>query len=540
MHKSETLEQLGLVAGMFDELSIGQLIDQLVPQDETQRQLSVGTLIKAMVLNGLGFTQRRLYLSQKFFKNKPVALLLGEGVSSDMLNDDALGRALDKIYAYGTSELFSFIAEQSVRRLGLKPSACHDDVTSFHVDGDYPDGALEALDEASFVHLKRGYSRDHRPDLKQVALELIVENQASLPVAMRVASGETSDKTLLKESVSRHVSHLQNLDIEVCVKDSAGYTQASLAQHQQTGLHWIMRVPETLTAVKTLKETADISTFHKLSEGYHYVSLGNSYAGVKQRWLLIHSDAATVRSTKTVTKRLLKDIEQEMKLLKRLARRSFACPEDAQLALAELRKELRLVVIPELHLMTQQHFDKPGRPKKDAVPDRVSYQLELYPAMDIHSYDRALAKASLFVVATDIVDEAELSDLQVLTDYKNNSKVETGFRFLKDPMFLASTLFLKKVERIIALLMVMTLCLLIYAALQYRIRAVLLEQDLTLPDQKGKPTQKPTAKWCFELFLDVHLLTLDDKQLTLNLIPELQHLLTALGKTYLLNYPNTS
>lgn len=540
MYKSQSIEHLGLVAGMIEELGITQLIDDLVPQDETQRQLSVGILVKAMVLNGLGFTQRRLYLSEKFFNNKPVELLLGEGVTSEMLNDDALGRALDKIYAYGTSELFSFIAEQAVRRLDLKPSACHDDVTSFHVDGDYPDSVLEDLDEASFVHLKRGYSRDHRPDLKQVALELIVENQASLPVALRVASGETNDKVILKESVSRHVDHLQNLDIKVCVKDSAGYTQASLEQHQKANLHWIMRVPETLTAVKTLKAQADLSSFSELTPGYNYLCLGNNYANVKQRWLLIHSDAASVRSEKALSKRLLTQADKEMTLLKRFAGRSFACREDAEAAFGVIEKELKLIVIPEYQLVTQQHFDQPGRPKKEAVPDRLSYQLDLYPAMDIHSYAHALTRASLFIIATDIVDEAELSDAGVLIDYKNNSKVETGFRFLKDPMFLASTLFLKKVERIIALLMVMTLCLLIYAALQYRIRAVLVEQDLSLPDQKGKPTQHPTAKWCFELFLDVHLLTVANQQLTLNLIPELQSLLSALGQPYQINYPNTS
>ncbi len=52
-YKSETLEHLGLVAGMFDELGIGELVDELVPQDLEQRRISVGQALKAMVLNGL-------------------------------------------------------------------------------------------------------------------------------------------------------------------------------------------------------------------------------------------------------------------------------------------------------------------------------------------------------------------------------------------------------------------------------------------------------------------------------------------------------
>lgn len=75
----------------------------------------------------------------------------------------------------------------------------------------------------------------------------------------------------------------------------------------------------------------------------------------------------------------------------------------------------------------------------------------------------------------------------MLRAYKEHSKVERGFRFLKALMFLASTLFLKKVERIMVLLMVMTLCLLVYAALEHRTPTALAEHEASVPDQKGKP-----------------------------------------------------
>ena len=78
-YKSETLEHLGLVAGMFDELGIGDLVDELVPQDLSQRKVSVGQALKAMVLNGLGFANRRLYLMPEFFRNKPTERLVGAG-----------------------------------------------------------------------------------------------------------------------------------------------------------------------------------------------------------------------------------------------------------------------------------------------------------------------------------------------------------------------------------------------------------------------------------------------------------------------------
>ena len=83
---------------------------------------------------------------------------------------------------------------------------------------------------------------------------------------------------------------------------------------------------------------------------------------------------------------------------------------------------------------------------------------------------------------------------------------ERGFRFLKDPQFLAAALYLQKPERIMALLMVTTVCLLVYAALEYRIRQALKDHEATSPDQKGKPIANPTARWVFHYFVGIHLL----------------------------------
>src|SRR5262245_8251448 len=127
----------------------------------------------------------------------------------------------------------------------------------------------------------------------------------------------------------------------------------------------------------------------------------------------------------------------------------------------------------------------------------------------------------------------ELSAQAVLDGYKGQARAERGFRFLKDPQFLASSLSLKKPERIMALLMVMTVCLLVYAALEYRIRTALKEQAATFPDQKGKRIQTPPARWVFHYFVGIHVLYIPGQGLMiLNLTDEHQHLLQLLGKRY--------
>ena len=77
---------------------------------EIESRVSVGTATVAMILNGLGFSNRQLYLVPQFFANKPIEHLLGAGIHAEMLNDDCLGRTLDWLYAHDPTKLFAGIA----------------------------------------------------------------------------------------------------------------------------------------------------------------------------------------------------------------------------------------------------------------------------------------------------------------------------------------------------------------------------------------------------------------------------------------------
>src|SRR3989441_2322084 len=134
-YRSQVLDHLGLIAGMFDELGIGDVIDQATQQNPEMRDLTVGEAVKAMVLNGLGFVNHALYLVPRFFHNKPTSRLIAPRVSPAQLNDDALGRALDTLSTYGVTALYSRIAAPAVKRLDLCPAYAHLDTTSLHVDG---------------------------------------------------------------------------------------------------------------------------------------------------------------------------------------------------------------------------------------------------------------------------------------------------------------------------------------------------------------------------------------------------------------------
>src|SRR5215813_13989036 len=205
-YRSQILDHLGLVAGMFYELGIGDVVDKATQQNPEMRDLTVGEAVKAMVLNGLGFINQALYLVPHFFQNKPTFRLIAPRVAPEQLNDDALGRALDTLYDYGVTALYSLIAATAAQRLGLAPRFAHLDSTSFHVDGRYNS---EEEPAEQVVHITRGYSRDHRPDLNQVMLELIIEHQAGIPILMKPLSGNSSDSTAFGHIVQDHIAQLQ-------------------------------------------------------------------------------------------------------------------------------------------------------------------------------------------------------------------------------------------------------------------------------------------------------------------------------------------
>jgi transposase len=127
-----------------------------------------------------------------------------------------------------------------------------------------------------------------------------------------------------------------------------------------------------------------------------------------------------------------------------------------------------------------------------------------------------------------------LAPQEGLNGYTGQAHAARGFRFLKDPQRLATSRDLKQPERIMALVMVMTVCWLVYAACEYRIRQALKDHNATLPNPKGQPVQNPTAGWVFQYFGGIHVLRIPGPWdlLVVHLIEPHQQLRERLGQSY--------
>lgn len=521
------LDHLGLVSGFCKEIELEEKIDKRMPKESHKSKISNGKLLVAMILNGLGFVSRTLHMYPEYFADKPTERLLGPGILPAHINDDVMGRFLDSLYESGVSELYQELAFSVIQYLKLPCKSLNLDTTSFHLDGQY-----EQDIDAQSIHITQGYSRDHRPELNQVVLSLITENQAGIPLYMQACSGNANDMDTFKKTVKSHLKSLKAAyNNTYLIADAALYTKETVQALSEQNQLFITRVPQKLSEVKAIMAKVNEITWTELNNDYSGAWFESNYGDIKQRWLLIKSGQAKTRESHILNAAISKKTQRAVVDFKKLCRQKFACETDANEALLNWLKGQDFIRIHDAQITQHDKRIKRGRPGSN---DNVTTTFQITGAImtDLSLRKEAQQTNGLFVLGTNDLSET-LSMQFLLDEYKSQQAVERGFRFLKSPDFLTSSLFLKKPERIEALLMIMTCSLMVYASIEHLIRKNLAEKNLVFPDMKKKPTQRPTARWVFFCFQGIHLLIMDEKTVVVtNLIERHKIILDCLGKPY--------
>jgi transposase len=492
-YTSKNFDHLGIVSVICDEIGIREKLDSLIPPDP-QVKMTLGECVKLMIINGLGFTSRPLYLEAQFFESRPVQRFLGRDCTAE-INDDRLGRALDQCYNFGCDRLFAILASQAAIHYGVSKKFRHLDSTSMAVEGEY-----DSDDPSPLISF--GYSKDHRPDLKQFMIYMVSSRDGDVPLLAQTVAGNSSDKKLFRERLNALKEQIQHGHEEYIVADSELYTKETL-QEISPQIKWITRVPEKIVAAKELITSTE--EMQEVESGYCVREVSSTYGEIEQRWLLVHSQQAHAREEKTLRKQIHKEFERAKIELGKLSHQDFDCEHDAHEQLKRWAKNLKYHRILMARTTARNVKQGRGRPRlNESVDQKYRIQGELQE--DAERIDRALITKGRFIVATNELDHNKLSAKEMLFNYKEQQAVERGFRFLKDPFFMTSSVFLKSQERIMALGMVMCLCLLVYTIAQRFLRRQLEKLQTFLPNQLGKPTKRPTMRWIFQLFEGVHLL----------------------------------
>ena len=531
----QNLDHLGIVAGIIDEIGLVEQVNQLVGQQPGEI-VSPGQVVKAIILNGLGFVSAPLYLFSGFFQGKATEHLIGEGVRPEHLNDDRLGRVMDKLYIKGLSQLFTLIALGAARKYGVSTKSSHLDSSSFHLHGKYennlpkvafisgqlnpndPKGSeIEETVAQSPIEITYGYSRDHRPDLKQFILDLICSGDGDVPLFLRVADGNEADNAVFGQILCEFKKQLA-LD-SLMVADSALYSAPNLAM--MASLKWLCRVPLTVKQAKELvSHLEDEQLSNSALQGYRYAEHKSNYGGIEQRWLVVESQSRLQADLRQIEQQVSKSQTEAQKKLQQLCEEEFTCPVAAMELAQRFGKRLKY------HRLTDiQAIELPVDLRKKASSSRessqkITYRIRAKLVRDSSVIEKEKRRAGRFVLATNVRDIKQLSADEMLQEYKAQQSAERGFGFLKDPLFFTDSVFLKSPERVEAMAMLMGLCLLIYTLGQRQMRQALEQAQSGIKNQLGKLTQRPTLRWIFQGFQAVHLLIVNGVKQISNLTDE--------------------
>ena len=476
---------------LINKLKIIDLTNNCLIEHVTDdNKITPGQALAGMIINGLGFTNHPLYLTPKFFDLKAIEQLFGKGIEAKHFNSHKLGRTLDQIYDYGCEKLFYEISVQVCAIENIDNRFLSLDTTSISVDGEYDVNYEE--DAARITH---GYSKDHRPDLKQIMVEMVCSQDAGVPLMMKCWSGNESDNKIFKARADEMLKIFKESQTSrYLVADSKLYTKDNAESLKH--LNFITRIPATIKLEQELIEKAiENNKWTQLNQENRYSLERVKHYDIEQNWIIVQSDQARNRSQKTLNKQIAKENTALLKQIKSLKSQQYHCELDAKKAVDKLFKKIKYHSLINHEIV----FIKEKEYKVSLInfePNTLLIQA-------------TIEQRSCFVLSSNALD---LAPEEVIAAYKRqNASVERGFRFLKSPTFFADSLFLKKPSRIEALIMIMVLSLLVFSITQRRLRASLKHYKQTIPNQINKAIVNPTAKWAFFLLEGIHVIFLNKR-----------------------------
>ena len=371
--------------------------------------------------------------------------------------------------------------------------------------------------------ITHGFSKDHRPDLKQLVHSLLCVDHG-IPIYSKLLDGNASDKNINRDLIPEMVKRMRTLGRQdfIYVADSALITEENLARIDDwdNGFLFVSRLPMTYNECRhAIEQAVDADTWEEIGvisdeprtknrkpASYRAFESTVTLYGTTYRALVVHSDAHDERRQKRVDKQIAKELEELTKLQKSLEKIDYACLPDAQAAVGRISPATLYEVVVEVQPRPQ--YGK-GRPKSDGTRTlkAMRYGLSISARLDEQAINRLREEAGCFVLISNTLAEGAgaVSTRELLTIYKDQRTVENNFAFLKDPVFV-NALFLKSPRRIEALGLVLILALLIWRLMERTMRLNLAATKSKVTGWDKRQTSRPTSLMMTTKFIGVFIL----------------------------------
>lgn len=542
------LDHLPLASAVFRFLDLPTIFDERLPQDP-RNHVTPGECVQALVLTILT-GEHALSQVSEVLSHYDLEVIFQRPIDAAHFHDNRLGHVLDALWDAGLDQLYGAVIGQAIRKYLIDLSRLHTDTTSLKVYGDY-----DRDEEGPLITY--GFSKDHRPDLKQLLFGLTVSDDGGVPVWGHVTDGNRSDSKEHRFHLRQLRQHLPDLQQTLLVTDSKFFAGETLLAAQAEQIPFVTLVPKTVGLRRRLSEEIGAEELPVLWERpgrrkgevevYRGRSVQRTYGWQREdgdgeeeelrlRFLVVQSTQLKRRKSATLRQEHQRERDRLEKRLASWKQREFACEADARDALKRFQKKQSL----NYHRLEGEvyseevtgRYPRPGRPKKgEKRPKRTVYRVAWEMEEVTGALEASVQREGCFVLATDVLDEAELSDAELLRAYKGQHRVETSFRWAKNPAAIAP-IFLEKPTRIAALGFVYLVALLIYTLVERQVRQALAERG----EQVGKgarATERPTARTVFRMMRGISCAVLSiggviKKQVT-TLEEEQDHILELMG-----------
>ncbi len=457
----------------------------------------------------------------------PALLDLSPGHVSS-LNDDRVGRCLDRVFQADCSALVLAITRHVVKEFGVDLSELHNDSTTVTFHGNYADASQETIVKGKMAPaITWGHNKDHRPDLKQLLYNLTVASDGAVPVAFGVENGNVTDDQTHCDNWELLYQVVGSVDF-IYVADSKLATHDNMSYIANRGGRFISVLPRTRAEDKLFRQSVVQGTVEWEKIDYKYddngvlidtVSTTKDTAVTSEgfRLLWYHSTRKTELDRKARANRIRRSFASLSELRLKIRSPRTRYKEESQVAKAvakrlsehggtewvsvEIRSEDRVVF----------HQEKPGRPGPNTrYRKEVKRRFNITYDVNRENVEAAEKQDGVFPLVT---NDRNLSVKDVLATYKRQSHIEKRFSQLKSQFYVAPV-FLKSVHRVVALLTIYYLALLVQALVEREIRLAMRTKGIeSLPlYHEERKCKAPTTRKIVDIFKNIQLHELSSPQ----------------------------
>lgn len=485
------LGPLPIVQKFVNTLGIRDLLSKALGQADYAEVLE--TLIKSVLLR-----PDALYRVRQWAEN------FDDGLVRKNLNDDIIGRALDKLFKADRASLLTKLSLVAMSKFKINTDQLHNDSTSVKFCGSYEGQNKKA------VQLKRGHSKDHRPDLKQLVYSLSIASDGAIPIHFKTYDGNQTDDTTHWETWQSLRGLLGRSDF-LYVADSKLCVSATMRQIDRAQGFFVTILPRTRSEVRGFSEEAAASSVRwrkvhsqkvrkgkidhfetaeglfQMQEGYRihwYRSSEKKIRDIQDR-----KDRISIARTHLVSlgKANRRGPKSEAAILK---------AADKIIARFKIKDWLKVVVTSE----KVKHFKqtRKGKSSESSLFKRSFKTIVKISVLDnLDDQAKSSAMDGIFPLATnkDLLPEATLKA------YKFQPRLEKRHSLFKSVLQVAPV-FLKKNERIEALMFIYFIAQMIASLIERELRQAMIiakiEKLPLLPE--GRLTATPTISHIFDRF----------------------------------------